>query len=359
MHDVCCPLLSPSFFTKYDLCPVGNLYPKENSFMSLNNNCVDAGVRTVNDNSSLTSYRKLVMMAGTASVITGASFVLLKLIVWFMSSSSSMFASFIDSLFDSLASVLNLFVLRYSMKAPDVDHRFGHYKAQSLASLAQSAFMGGSAVLLVIHGIDRFRHPQAIENAPLALAVAFGTIVAALLLVAFQTYVCRRTSNELIKADRFHYISDMGLNFGVIGALLLSYFGYLWADGFFAIIIGLLILRGAYVIGVEAAGTLVDKSLNVRENQAIMMAVLKTNGVKSLHDLKTRRAGPEYYIQCHIVLNPSQTLADAHNVADSVENAIRAIFPEADISLHMEPDTPEIQQDAMIFVEDLKEGLAS
>lgn len=321
--------------------------------------CVDAKVPSVDDNSSLTSYRNLVMMAGTASVVTGITFVLLKLVVWFMSSSSSMFASFTDSLFDSLASVLNLVVLRYSMKAPDLDHRFGHYKAQSLASLAQSAFMGGSAVLLVIHGIDRFRNPQAIENAPLALTVACGTIVFALLLVAFQTYVCRKTGNELIKADRFHYISDMGLNIGVIGALLLSYLGYIWADGFFAILIGLFILHGAYVIGVEAAGTLVDHSLSARENQSIMMAVLKTNGVKSLHDLKTRRAGPEYYIQCHIVLDPDQTLADAHCIADNAEDAIRAIFPEADISLHMEPDTPEIQRDGMIFVEDLQEELAS
>ncbi len=59
------------------------------------------------------------------------------------------------------------------------------------------------------------------------------------------------------------------------------------------------------------------------------------------------------------MLDPVLTLAEVHSVADSVENAIRAIFPEADISLHMEPDTPEVQQDGMIFVEDLKEDLAS
>ncbi len=301
----------------------------------------------------LISYRRLVMLAGTASVVTGCSFVLVKLIVWFISSSSSMFASFTDSLFDSLAAVLNLIVLRYSMKAPDYEHRFGHFKAQSLASLAQSAFIGGSAVLLIMHGIDRFRDPREIENANIAIFVSVGTIAFTLLLVAFQTYVLRKTKSELVRVDRFHYISDVGLNLGVVAALVLSAFGYLWADGLFAVLIGLFILHGAYVIGVEAASTLVDKSLTPEENQILMMAVLKTEGVRSLHDLKTRRAGPEYYIQCHLVLDPELNLMQAHSIADKAEAEIRRFFPEADVCLHMEPDTPEIKKDGLIYSEDL------
>ncbi len=322
--------------------------------MSKFNQSAEAQAVTAAGNTSgLAGYRRLVMLAGTASVVTGGTFVLLKLMVWFMSSSSSMFASFTDSLFDSVASVLNLIVLRYSMKAPDRDHRFGHFKAQSLASLAQSAFIGGSAVLLIIHGIDRFRNPHEIENAFWAVAVSAGTIAFTLLLVAFQTYVVKKTKSELVKADRFHYISDIGLNVGVVAALILSYMGYLWADGMFAVLIGFFILHGAYVIGMEAASTLVDKSLTPRENQAVMMAVLKTDGVKSLHDLKTRKAGPEYYIQCHLVLDSAQSLAAAHDIADRAESNLRALFPEADICLHMEPDLPEIKRDGLIYADDV------
>ncbi|MDY6321808.1 MAG: cation diffusion facilitator family transporter [Succinivibrio sp.] len=301
----------------------------------------------------LAAYRRLVMVAGGASVATGASFVFVKLIVWALSGSSSMFASFTDSLFDSLAALINLFTLRYSLVPADREHRFGHFKAQSLASLAQAAFIGGSAVLLIIHGIDRFSHPQMVENAVLAIGVSVGTIAVTMLLVTFQAYVYRRTRSELVFADRFHYISDIGLNLGVVAALLLSFYGYLWADGMFAALIGLFILHGAYKIGMDAASTLVDKTLSPHENQRIMKCLLETNGVRSLHDLKTRKAGPQYYIQCHLVLDADQSLRKAHDIATEAEIKLRKLFPEADVSLHMEPDSPETERDGTVYQEDL------
>jgi ferrous-iron efflux pump FieF len=314
-----------------------------------------AGVKAAEN--GIEGYSRLVTYAVSASVATGVAFVIIKFAVWIISGSSSMFASLTDSLFDSLASLLNLATLRYSLSPADREHRYGHFKAQSLASLAQSAFIGGSAVLLIFHGIGKFRHPEPVENALVAIGISGATIVLSMMLVAFQGYVCRKTRSELVRADRFHYISDMGLNFGVMAALALSFCGYLWADGLFASLIGVLILRGAWKIGYDAASTLVDKTLDVRENQEIMKALLNTPGVRSLHDLKTRKAGPQYFIQCHLVLDPQITLQEAHAIATAAERRVRASgFSEADISLHMEPDSPETAADAKIYAEDLEKG---
>lgn len=313
-----------------------------------------AGIKAA---SGIEAYRRLVTFAGFASVATGVAFVFVKLAVWLFSGSSSMFASLTDSVFDSLAALINLVTLRYSLTPADREHRYGHFKAQALASLAQAAFIGGSAVLLVIHGIDKFRHPQEVENALAALGVSGCTIALTLILVTFQGYVYRKTRSELVYADRFHYISDIGLNLGVMAALALSFYGHLWADGMFAAIIGVLILRGAWKIGYDAANTLVDKTLEVRENQEIMKALLTTPGVRSLHDLKTRKAGPQYFIQCHLVLDPRISLQDAHAIASAAESSVRESgFAEADISLHMEPDSPETAADARVYAEDLEKG---
>ena len=89
-------------------------------------------------------YKTLVMLAGFASVATAVILIAIKGIVWFFSGSTSIFASLTDSMFDALASFINLLALRYSLTPPDDEHRFGHYKSQSLASLAQAAFIGGS-----------------------------------------------------------------------------------------------------------------------------------------------------------------------------------------------------------------------
>ena len=167
-------------------------------------------------NTQLEQYRKLVLLAGGASVITAVLFILIKFGVWMISSSTVIFASLTDSIFDLLASLVNLLALRFSLLPPDDEHRFGHHKSQSLASLAQAAFIGGSAVLLISHGIERCVNPVYIEHIDLALYVSIICIIFTILLVVFQTYVFRKTQSEAIAADRLHYLSDVSLNIGVI-----------------------------------------------------------------------------------------------------------------------------------------------
>ena len=191
----------------------------------------------MNSSVELQRYKKLVMIAGGASVATAILFIIIKFVVWVISSSTVIFASLTDSIFDLLASLVNLLALKFSLSPPDKEHLYGHHKSQALASLAQAAFIGGSSVLLVIHGIERCLHPQGVLYLDLAIIVSVISIVITVLLVLLQTYVYRLTRSEAISADRLHYLSDVTLNIGVLLALALSYYGYLWADGLFASLI--------------------------------------------------------------------------------------------------------------------------
>ena len=95
-----------------------------------------------------------------ASVFTAIVLIGVKLVAWLLTGSVSILASLIDSLMDSIASTINLFAVRYSLMPPDEEHRFGHGKAEPLAGLAQSAFICGSALFLVLHAVDRLRFPR-------------------------------------------------------------------------------------------------------------------------------------------------------------------------------------------------------
>lgn len=145
------------------------------------------------DQENLQKYRRLVMLAGTASVSTAVLFIVIKFVVWMFSGSSVIFASLTDSIFDMLASLINLLALRFSLAPPDKEHRFGHHKSQSLASLAQAAFIGGSAVLLIIHGVQRCISPEEVSHIGAALIVSIVCIVFTVLLVLLQTYVYSKT----------------------------------------------------------------------------------------------------------------------------------------------------------------------
>lgn len=290
-------------------------------------------------------YRKLVMLAGMASVSTAITLMVMKFVVWLFSGSATILASLTDSMIDLGASFINLLALRYALTPADKDHRFGHYKAEALASLSQAAFICGSALLLIINGYDRLVKPQEVSYVDIAIYVSIASIVLTLLLTSFQTYVYKATGSEAIAADRFHYISDIGLNISVIISLVLTYMGYDWADGLVAILLGLYIMRSSIHIGKVAINTLLDSSLSTEENNEIMKAILSVDGIDSFHDLRTRRAGPQYYVQCHIVLDKNMPLYRAHILANEAEKNILKLFPDADISLHMEPEEEDTFKD--------------
>ena len=287
--------------------------------------------------STTASYSRWVTLAGLASTATAAILILAKLIAWLLTGSSSLLASLTDSLMDISASLINLFALRYSLTPADHDHSFGHGKAESLASLAQAAFITGSALVLVMNGFSRLVNPEPLKNLDIGIWVTVGSLALTLVLVTFQSLVVQKTQSQAIRADRLHYQSDVLFNIGVLLALGCSWYGWLWADGLFAILLGLFILKGAVQIGYEAVQTLLDRQLPDEERALIQELAVSVPGVHGIHDLRTRQAGPLRFIQLHLELDDALPLVQAHELADQTEALILAKFPGADVIIHMDP----------------------
>src|SRR3979411_2184630 len=61
-------------------------------------------------------------------------------------------------------------------------------------------------------------------------------------------------------------------------------------------------------------------------------------GAIEAHDLRTRHAGRMMFIDFHLVVPGSMAVSAAHDICDRLERAIKAEFPDALISIHVEPD---------------------
>jgi len=149
--------------------------------------------------------------------------------------------------------------------------------------------------------------------------------------------VYRRTGSLAIKADSAHYASDILTNIAVVGALLGGYFGWLWLDPVIALVVAMVLLKSVYSIVVMALDVLMDKALEPEAEQQIADLIEAQTGVRGFHDLKTRQAGAVQFIQLHLELEASQPLHQAHATGDRVEQAIRAVFPRAEVLIHHDP----------------------
>jgi ferrous-iron efflux pump FieF len=282
-------------------------------------------------------YSRWVTLASVAAVGTASLLITAKLIAWLMTDSSSLLASLTDSFMDVSASLINLFAIRYALVPADEEHKFGHGKAESLAGLVQSAFISGSALLLVMHGISSLLKQDPIVRLEAGIWVSAGSIVLTLALVTFQRWVVARTGSVAIKADMLHYRSDLLLNAGVLLALVLAGQGWFWADGLFAIVIGLFLVWGAIQIGYESVQALLDRQLPEEEQARIITLCCQVPGVHGVHDLRTRQSGPTRFVQLHLELDDQLPLVKAHQIADEAEMAVRQGFERMDVIIHMDP----------------------
>ncbi|MFQ5659156.1 MAG: cation diffusion facilitator family transporter [Gammaproteobacteria bacterium] len=290
--------------------------------------------------SSTNKHKEQLMRRATyASVSVACLLIIIKLTAYVLTGSVALLSSLIDSVLDALASTVNLFAVRHALTPADREHRFGHGKAEPLAGLGQAAFIAGSSLFLIFAAINRLVYPIQIQHGMTGIVVIVISLLLTVALIGYQRYVVERTKSIAVHADSIHYFSDVIMNASVIAALVLNaYFGWLMADPVFALCIAVYIIYSAGRIAVYSLTQLMDRELPDEDRERIKKIALDHSEVKSLHELRTRASGKDFFIQLHLEMDSSISLIKAHNIADEVELEIRKAYPNADVIIHEDPE---------------------
>jgi cation diffusion facilitator family transporter len=282
---------------------------------------------------------KLVIRATVASMATAAVIIIAKMIAWIATDSSSVLASLIDSLLDIISSFINFIAARYAMQPPDSEHRFGHGKAEDLAVLVQSSFFIISGIFVTTIAIKKIIVPQEIDNSQLGVWLVVFSLVISVLLMLYQTYVIKRTSSNIVRADRLHYFTDFFTNGAVIVSLFFSIFlKSKIIDPIFAIMIAIYMLYEASKLFKEAFRNLMDHEFTEADKKSLQQIIISHKDVKGFHDLKTRHSGSKPIIQFHLEMDGKVSLYKAHAIAEAVESLVKQKFKNAEVIIHQDPE---------------------
>lgn len=278
---------------------------------------------------------RLTRIATYVSVAVALSLLVLKFGAWWETRSVGVLASMLDSAVDVVASVMILFAVRLAQVPADNEHRLGHGKAEPLAALAQSVFIAGSALYLVLYGVERLFFPVPMASPETGIWVMLMSIGLTLMLVMFQRYVVRKTGSTAIESDSLHYLSDLGANAAVLIGLLLA--AWVWVDSLLGVLIGLWIGWQAVKLAYQSANQLLDRELPEDVKESIRQIVLSHPEVKGFNDLRTFRSGPTVFIQLDLELDDHLSLLEAHEITEEVTEKLRQHFDQADVLIHQEP----------------------
>ncbi|HZR93642.1 MAG TPA: cation diffusion facilitator family transporter [Gaiellaceae bacterium] len=274
------------------------------------------------------------------SVAAAAGLVALKLAVGLASHSLGLISEALHSGTDLVAALLTFFAVGWAVRPADPSHHYGHGKAEHLSALAEAAILVGATVLIVWRAATRLAGSGAAHVNPTWYALAVvGVVIAIDVSRAVVSWrAARRFRSAAMQSNALHFASDMAGSTAVLVGLLVARAGHPNADPIAALFVAVLVLM--------AAGRLMRRNVDVLMDRAPADAALAASraiersvpGVR-LRRLRLRQAAGRHFVDVVIGVSPGEAVAQGHAAADAVEAAVARALPEADVVVHVEPET--------------------
>lgn len=287
-----------------------------------------------------------------AASVAVACFVLgLKLAAWGLTGSVALLADALESVVNVAAALAALAAVHYAALPADANHPYGHTKAEYVSAVVEGVLIVIAALAILHEAWGAVQAPHPPDRAWVGLAVSAGAtaINAGWAMVLFRQ--ARLGRSPALRADGRHLVADVVTSAGVIagvGAVALT--GVLWLDPLLAGLTALNILWSGGRLIRESLGGLMDEAVAPGLLGRIRAAVAASAaGAIEVHDLRTRHAGRLTFIEFHLVVPGEMKVAEAHDICDRIEAALRAEIEGATISIHVEPDGKAKHQGVLVL----------
>lgn len=267
-----------------------------------------------------------------------------KILAGIFGRSSAMIADGIHSASDLLTDVVVLVVIGISRRKADSSHSYGHGKIETFATFIIALLLGAVGIGIFIDGLERVIRSLGGETLPrpgwIALGMAVVSIIAKEWLFRYTMAAARRIKSSALEANAWHHRSDalssLATTVGIAGAMFL---GVRWRilDPVAAMFVSVLIVVMAWRLASGAVKELVEASLPREVTDRMKHIIVNTPGVKSFHELRTRRNGNRMIVDVHIKVDPQLTIVEGHDIATEVEVRLRDAFSPISVNIHIEP----------------------
>ena len=273
------------------------------------------------------------------SIVTAIVVIGLKLIAWRVTGSVGLLSDALESTVNLVAAIGAFVALRVAAKPPDRSHNFGHTKAEYLSAVFEGVMIVVAAVVIVATAIDRLLHPEELDEVGMGLAISVGATVVNAVVGWVLVRAGRRHRSLTLEADGKHLMTDVWTTAGVVvGVFLVAVTGWLPLDPLIAIAVAANILVvGGRLVWRSGAG-LMDSALP-DDLRAAIDAVLARHRADRIdfHDVRTREAGHERFVQLHMLVPGDWSVQRAHDLAETIEDELRAAVDDLTVTLHVEP----------------------
>ncbi len=271
------------------------------------------------------------------SIVAYICLSILKLIIGYMSDSAALRADGLNNTTDIIASIAVLVGLKLSQRPPDDNHRYGHWKSETIASMVASFIMATVGLQVLIDASIGL--VQGRDESPDVLAAYVGIFSAIVmyLVYLYNKKLATKINSKAVMAAAKDNISDAWVSIGTAIGIIGSQFNMPWIDTITAIVVGILICKTAFDIFMQASHELSDgfdeKKLHIYDKQ-----IRKVDGVKGIKQIKGRNYGNNEVVDVVILVNSTLDITQAHDIATQVEKVMKNDYGVYHVHVHVEPN---------------------
>lgn len=249
----------------------------------------------------------------------------------------------IHSFTDVVSDWVVLAVMRLSRKGPDADHPYGHQRIETLGTLLLGSILIAVGVALAWENILRLLSGEdlAVPGWPVLVAAAIS-VGSKEWIYRYTRHVGIRIRSDLLIANAWHSRTDAFSSVVVLVSTIGAMLGFVWLDVVAAVVIAGIIIHIGWKFTWDSVKELVDTGLSEEDTRMLKVIALETDGVRNVHELRSRRMGHDILLDVHLVVRPEISVSEGHQIGMKVVAGMReALGNILDINFHIDAENDE------------------
>ncbi|MBD3669619.1 MAG: cation transporter [Gammaproteobacteria bacterium] len=283
--------------------------------------------------------KKVTLIGSLIDLVLGVA----KIFVGMIAHSQALIADGIHSLSDLVTDFMVLWAAKHAHSEADEEHPYGHGRIETVATIGLGLALIGVAVGIAYDAVQRLFNPDALlQPGYLALVVAGASILSKEAIYHYTMWAAKKHRSAMLRANAWHSrtdaISSVVVFVGVVGTM----YGLTYLDAVAAVLVAVMIAKIAWDLIWQSVQEIMDAGLEEERVHAIREAILEVDGVRELHELRTRRLGPDALVDVHVLVGPRLSISEGHHIAEAVRSRlIQRIDEVSDVMVHIDPEDDE------------------
>ena len=254
-----------------------------------------------------------------------------KFIAYYLTNSVSILTDALESIVNVVAAFIGLYSLYVSAKPRDMDHPYGHGKAEFVSAAVEGTLIFSAGAIIIYSGVRNLFIAQTLQKIDLGIYLVGATAIINWVLGYFSLQQGRKNDSLALIASGRHLQTDTYSTFGImLGLVLIIFTGYTWIDGAIAIAFGVFIIYTGYtIIRKSLAGIMDEADMDLLKNMVAVLNANRRDAWVDLHNLRVIKYGNILHVDCHLTVPWYFNINQSHEEIDVLGNLIRKDFGES------------------------------